>query len=227
MSLKSPVKPLGCFIVMPFRAELNFLFLYLKDYLFREHHLHVERGDHQIRTMPLLEKVRAQIRLADVIIGDVTGKNPNVFYELGLADAYGKHIILITQDTLNDVPADIRHLELIFYDLAKHDELLNKLDNAIQNVLYSKEYEKYHKPAINLLKTFNSETGSLYTPTTMERFQIRVKHGESSQMIPDDPESYHYAAFFLPKILKSTDDASIMLKVTNWLSNSFEGQKKI
>ena len=114
-----------------------------------------ERGDRQILTKPLLEKIRDQILAADVIIGDITGRNPNVFYELGLADAYGKPVILMTQDPPTDAPADVRHLEYIVYDMSKHDELLKKIDSAIQNVFVERYGVFYNRPC-ELLKDFNS-----------------------------------------------------------------------
>jgi hypothetical protein len=53
--------PRNCFVIMPFRAELNYFYLYLQQYLQNKHGLHVERGDHRILTKPILEKVRDQI----------------------------------------------------------------------------------------------------------------------------------------------------------------------
>jgi hypothetical protein len=40
--------------------------------------------------------------------------DPNVFYELGLAHAVGKPVILITQNT-EDIPVDIRNIRYIQY----------------------------------------------------------------------------------------------------------------
>src|SRR4051812_3521616 len=96
-----------CFVVMPFRAELNFFYLYLRRYLQERHGLRVERGDHRILTVPILDKIREQIIEAKVLIADITGRNANVFYELGLAHAFEKSVILITQDEDEDVPTDI------------------------------------------------------------------------------------------------------------------------
>jgi hypothetical protein len=209
-----------CFVVMPFRPELNFLYLYLQGYLQEKHGLHVERGDHRILTKPLLEKIRDQILAADVIIGDITGRNPNVFYELGLADAYGKPVILLTQDPPTEAPADVRHLEYIVYDMAKHDELLKKIDNAIQNV-FIERYSSFYERACDLLKSFNSDNHSSYSKATLEEFQARVMQGERIQGIPSEKENYDYAAFLLPRVLIQTADVEIMRRVTDWLALKF------
>lgn len=51
---------------------------------------------------------------AQIVIADCTGRNPNVFYELGMAHTLGKSTLLLTQD-LEDIPFDIRHLRRIEY----------------------------------------------------------------------------------------------------------------
>ena len=48
------------------------------------------------------------------VIADCTTRNPNVFYEIGMAQTVGKPVLLITQDE-SDVPFDLRHLRYIKY----------------------------------------------------------------------------------------------------------------
>jgi hypothetical protein len=49
-----------------------------------------------------------------VVICDCSGRNPNVFYEAGIAHTLGREVILITQaDT--DIPFDLRHLRYVRY----------------------------------------------------------------------------------------------------------------
>src|SRR5258708_13215834 len=49
-----------------------------------------------------------------VVICDCTGRNPNVFYEIGIAHTLGRDVILITQSEA-DIPFDLRHLRYISY----------------------------------------------------------------------------------------------------------------
>lgn len=46
----------------------------------------------------ILEEIVRSIRDAHLIIADLTGANPNVFYELGLAHALGKRVFLVAED---------------------------------------------------------------------------------------------------------------------------------
>jgi hypothetical protein len=56
------------------------------------------------------------IAASKIIIADCTGKNPNVFYEIGIAHTLGRPVILITQNP-EDVPFDVRHFRYIRYEL--------------------------------------------------------------------------------------------------------------
>ncbi len=62
----------------------------------------------------LLDIVSA-IRSARIIIADITSKNANVFYELGIAHCEGKRVLLLTQD-VKDIPFDLLRFRHIVYD---------------------------------------------------------------------------------------------------------------
>ena len=74
-----------------------------------------ERVDEQIFREGILERIYRQIDLADLIVADMTGQNPNVFYEVGYAHAKGKLSILLTQKA-EDIPFDLKHHRHIVYD---------------------------------------------------------------------------------------------------------------
>jgi len=88
-----------------------------------------ERVDEQFFHEPILDRIYNQISKADVVIADMTGRNPNVFYEVGYAHALGKTTILLTQDA-NDIPFDLKPYPHIIYDkkiLKLKEELTQKL----------------------------------------------------------------------------------------------------
>jgi hypothetical protein len=208
---KSPM----CFVVMPFEPELNFLYLFLQRYLSEKHGLRVERGDHRVLTKAIAEKVRDQIVAADLLLVDITGGNPNVFYELGLGHSMGKPVIFLTQEAPEDAPVDIRQYEFIQYSLAKHEDLLSRLDNAVQNV-FSARYQALYEEAKHFLLEFNQATASTYAPAALDEFQARVMRSEQTQAMPSDQESARFACFLLPKVLRETSDLEVMRKVMDW-----------
>lgn len=206
-----------CFVAMPFRPELNFFFLYLKRYMEENYGLRVERGDANILTKPLMDKIREQILRADLVIGDVTGNNANVFYELGLAHAGGKPILFLTQSPPDQTPVDIRQFEFIQYDLSKHEELFTKLDNAIRNV-FGQGYQDLFEKARVFLQKFNKDTGLNCQQKELEDFQALVMRGEQTSGIPPEDQEAMLAQFLLPKIIADFTDATVIKKYTHWVS---------
>ena len=209
-----------CFVVMPFRSELNFVYLYLAQYLEQRHNLTVSRGDTEVLTKPLMDKIAASIATADVILGDVTGSNANVFFELGLAHAAGKPIIFLTQDDPETVPVDIRQFEHIRYDLARHRELLDRLDNAIEN-LFRDQYQRLYELALTVLSEFRRGTGLQCRAFSLDEFRLRVIRAEREGEQPDEaaPEE-RLNRFLLPRITDS-DDLDIRNRLYEWLRQRY------
>jgi len=73
-----------------------------------------ERVDEQIFLENIIERVYNQIAKADIIVAEMTGRNPNVFYETGYAHALNKTVILLTEDA-EDIPFDLMHYPHIVY----------------------------------------------------------------------------------------------------------------
>ncbi len=63
-------------------------------------------------------------------------KNPNVFYELGLAHAANKPVVF-TAARVDDVPFDLRHLRVIVYEV-REPEWASKLRRLITDYLRNK-----------------------------------------------------------------------------------------
>jgi len=101
------------FVVMPFASELAFVYDVIKDTT-QEFGLHCIRADEVLVSRPVVEDVKQQIAEADVVIVDFTGKNPNVYYEAGLADAWKKKWIVLAQSS-DDLTFDVRHIRTILY----------------------------------------------------------------------------------------------------------------
>jgi hypothetical protein len=207
-----------CFVAIPFRPELNFFFLYIKKYLEEKYKLRVERGDANVLTKPLMDKIRDQILRADLIIGDVTGGNANVFYELGIANASGKPILFLTQNPPEQAPVDIRQFEFIQYDLGKHEEFLAKLDNAIRNA-FGKKYESLYGRALEILEKFNQSEGLNCQHRDLESFQSLVMQGENNEGIPPMELEYLFIQFILPKITENLTDIGVLSKYHKWIQS--------
>ena len=81
----------------------------------------------------ITDQIWQGIRRAEVLVADITGTNPNVFYELGLAHALGKEVILLSQSR-EPPPFDISIARLLHYDLDSLDALRVALVSAFSSV---------------------------------------------------------------------------------------------
>lgn len=122
------------FVLIPFDKKFNNSYKFGIKGAAEEVNAYAERVDEQIFTEGILERIFNQINKADVIVADMTDRNPNVFYEVGYAHALGKIVLLLTQKT-DDIPFDLQHRQHIVYegDIEKlKKELVEKLKWAIK-----------------------------------------------------------------------------------------------
>lgn len=103
----------SCFLLMPFREPWSDDVWKLIDGIVTKCGLCCKRADEQDgRTV--MDDIWEGICKARVVIADLTAKNPNVTYEVGLADVLGKDVIILSQNP-NDVPFDFLGQRLITY----------------------------------------------------------------------------------------------------------------
>jgi len=88
----------------------------------------------------VMEDVWKGICEARFIVAEITGRNPNVFYELGIAHTIGKPVILLTQRA-EDIPFDLnRYRHIIYQDNMDGYEILKaQLQRSIEDVTSTKE----------------------------------------------------------------------------------------
>jgi hypothetical protein len=76
--------------------------------------LRCRRADDIWENPAVIQDVVSLIDRSAIVICDCTGRNPNVFYEIGIAHSIGREVILITQAEA-DIPFDLRHLRFVRY----------------------------------------------------------------------------------------------------------------
>lgn len=130
--------PNMCFTLMPFEAELKAVYGDHIRPVVESKGLSCIRADEIIGTGAITRDIWEKINRARFIIADLTRKNPNVFYELGIAHALGKEVILITQ-TMEDVPFDLKALRCIVYTFTPRGmkEMENTLQRTIDEIMRS------------------------------------------------------------------------------------------
>lgn len=121
------------FVLMPLSKEFDDVYYLGIKPACKEIGSYAERVDEQIFHESILERIYNQISKADIIISDMTGRNPNVFYETGYAHALGKRVVLLTQNA-DDIPFDLKHYYHIIYG-GRIVELIPELRKRIKWLL--------------------------------------------------------------------------------------------
>ncbi|MFX3949620.1 hypothetical protein ACJBW9_09095 [Streptococcus suis] len=115
------------FVIMPFQNEFFEVYDMLKS-KFSEDFEFTNAGDEGNQQNILMDIIHP-IYESDIVIADLTGLNPNVMYELGLAHSFNKKTIVITKDDLSQLPFDLKQYRAKDYDthFLRFEELLNYL----------------------------------------------------------------------------------------------------
>lgn len=90
------------------------------------------KGDEEYIKGDVFSYILQNILKSRIVIANINGRNPNVFYELGIAQAIGKPTILVSEN-LNEIPFDLQSQNIILYKT--HDELFNKLSSMLKKSL--------------------------------------------------------------------------------------------
>ena len=90
------------------------------------------RADDIWENPAVIQDVVSLIDRSRVVICDCSTRNPNVFYEIGIAHSLGREVILITQSP-DDIPFDLRHLRYVPY--LNNNEGLEQLGARLQQRL--------------------------------------------------------------------------------------------
>jgi hypothetical protein len=126
-----------CFIIMPFgKQDLEELYAEFLLPALRECELDCQRGDDIFGSNVIMEDVRTSISSADLIVADLTGQNPNVFYEVGIAHTLRKPVLLLSM-SIEDIPFDLRHRRVLQYEYTPMGckRLLAKLKQHVASML--------------------------------------------------------------------------------------------
>lgn len=121
-----------CFVLMPFRKELEAVYSDHIKKVMNSLNMKCVRADDLFSNSVIIDDIWDLINRARLVIADLTNKNPNVFYEIGLAHVVGRPVVLITQ-SIDDIPFDLRHLRNIVYEYTPRG--MQKFEESLQNTL--------------------------------------------------------------------------------------------
>ncbi|MFZ7121620.1 MAG: hypothetical protein ACOWWH_11815 [Eubacteriaceae bacterium] len=169
------------FVIMPFADNYTYIYKDLIKETCENAGFDVYRADDLYSTRQILDDIVNEINNSDLVIADLTGNNPNVLYELGIAHGLNKPVQIITQ-SVDDLPFDLSSYRVFKYSMIIDqyskdklrffqliEEIQNSTDllfgNPISDFLH-KETPKLHIKKENNIEILEDENKKL------EEFQI-------------------------------------------------------
>lgn len=124
-----------CFVVMPFSDPIGPYFQHIYEPAIRKAGLRPIRADADIfGTGKIIDQIWSGINAAKVLVAELTTRNANVFYELGLAHALHKPVVLVSSNG-DDVPFDLKHIRVIYYDVKDPFWGQKLIDKVAENII--------------------------------------------------------------------------------------------
>jgi len=124
-----------CFVMQPFTSPHGDYYEKIFKPAIEKTGLQPVRADAEIfGTGKIIDQVWRGINAAKVLVAELTTRNANVFYELGLAHALNKPVVLISSNE-PDVPFDLQHIRVIYYDVTDPFWGAKLIEKVAENIL--------------------------------------------------------------------------------------------
>ena len=125
----------SCFVMMPFANPLGSYYEKIYKAAIEKAGLKPLRADDELfGTGKIIDQIWTGINSAKILIAELTNRNPNVYYELGLAHALKKPVVLVSSNE-EDVPFDLNHIRVIYYDVTDPFWGQKLIDKVAENIL--------------------------------------------------------------------------------------------
>lgn len=171
------------FVIMPYDDQFNELYKKFIETVLHDEGFTVTRADEMIGSANIMRTVIRGIEESCIVVADLTGRNANVYYELGLAHALHKPVIHLSQ-AINDLPFDISGYQVIGYDpyFVAMDEAKDKLAAVAQGVFDG---------TTTFGNPFSDHKGENVTPTCSSNPTPSLLQGDDARSDnPDDPPGF-------------------------------------
>ena len=133
-----PTKSGNAFVMMPFAEPHGSYYEKIYKPAIEKAGMTPVRADSDIfGAGKIVDQIWTGIKAAAVLVAELTTRNPNVFYELGLAHALKKPVVLVSSNE-GDVPFDLKHVRVIYYDVSDPfwgQKLIDKVSENIQSAM--------------------------------------------------------------------------------------------
>lgn len=124
-----------CFVMQPFAPPHGDYYEKIFKPAIDKTGLKPVRADADIfGTGNIIDQIWRGIKAAKVLVAELTTRNANVLYELGLAHALKKPVVLVSSNQ-PDVPFDLHHIRVIYYDVTDPFWGTKLIEKVAENIL--------------------------------------------------------------------------------------------
>lgn len=118
---------------MPFEEELRDVYISGIKQTLEDLGWNCHRSDEKFDAPEIVCTICKNSQEASLILADLTGKNPNVFLEVGLAFGLEKYVVFLSQNP-EDIPFDTRTFRTIVYDPRELPSLKSNIRSLIESI---------------------------------------------------------------------------------------------
>ena len=152
-----------CFVIMPFskayslaKEQWTEIFEYKIKLAVEESGFGYKCERYELRRANITKAILNELNNAHVVIADLTGKNPNVLWELGVRHTLSKRTILIAQDK-KFLPSDLKDYPIVVYKYKQTPAEVDKFKREVKDKLedIEREPENPDSPVADFLENKN------------------------------------------------------------------------
>lgn len=231
----------SCFVVSPIgdsgsdiRNNADKLFKYIINPVCRNCNFEAIRVDQINESDSITQTIIEQLQTADLVIADISGHNPNVFYEMGYRKCTNKPIIHLKRKG-ESIPFDVNTVRTFEYDLTDLDnveEMKERLKQTVETFVFDNLDDTSETGEEQTTKVFSGILPMLYQiqdSITELKEQISKKDTETIQTImqaslanaakEESPDTIMMKVL-LPELLKNPQALNNLMQLTEIGNNS-------
>lgn len=179
------------------------------------------RIDKLNRPDSITENIIEHLSLDDVVVADITGKNPNVFYEIGYRMALKNMPIILMREDGENIPFDIsviRSFEYNLNDLDSVDELKGRLVKAMKQITVDKKNVPVNSDpdmgyVLDTLSALSSKIDDLRQD--IQSKDMSMVNALVQASVPKEDPNVAVMKAILPELIKNPEALQVIMKMSS------------
>lgn len=186
-----------CFVIMPIANQpgyddQHFSLVYediIKPSIINNKFIPV-RADETKNTNLIQLDILQSIINCPIAICDISSRNPNVFYELGIRQAFDLPTVLL-KDNVTDAPFDISGLRYVTYSKnMKHRDVLDAVKQLTESIRHTFEKRSDQSEINSIIRLLGLTSAELKPSTLSENERIETLVNMNIQQLSDKIDSF-------------------------------------